>query len=96
MKFTLLNITDEEITFNIENAVTMTATYKLDFSHSEGKWNIDPQRDSYIEYFELELNDEVLVDLGETEEYRSWSFTKEVYQFIRRKIQDYNFHIQLI
>lgn len=91
----LLEITNEEIKFNVGDII-FTATYELEFSHSEGERTIDPQRDTYFEYYELNLGDEVLMDVNDVEKYTEWYPSGKSYNTIKGWVKNYNYHYEII
>lgn len=92
---TLLEINNEEIKFRV-GEIIFTATYELEFSHSEGERTIDPQRDTYFEYYELEFNDELLVDINGTEKYQKWAPSERIYNTIKGWVKNYHYHYEII
>ena len=91
----LLEITDEVIKFEL-GYINFEVTYELEFSHSEGQRTIDPQRDTFFEYYELELADEVLMDIGDTENYQKWAPSERIYNIIKGWVKNHHYHIEVI
>lgn len=91
----LLEITSEEIKFAVAE-VTFTVTYELEYSHSEGEVHLDPQRNTYFEVFELEIDDEVLVDINDSESYQKFAPTQRIYNIIKNWVKNYHYHIEVI
>ena len=89
----LLEITDETIKFDL-NSLVFETTYELVFSHSEGERTIDPQRDTYLEYYELELSDEALLDIHGV--YMKWKPSERIYNIIKGWVKSHNYHVEVI
>lgn len=92
LDFKLVEITDGTIRFTLPQQ-DIELVYELEYSHSEGEAHIDPTRNDYMEYFELELDSEALYD---QEKYEEFMPTDRLYNAIKNAVQNYHFHIVVI
>lgn len=92
MDFKLVDITDGTIRFTLPQQ-DIELVYELEYSHSEGTAHINPVRNDYMEYFELNLDTEALYD---QEKYEEFMPSERLYNAIKNAVQKYHFHIQVI
>ena len=69
LQFELLEISEGLIRFKLYGEIEYELVYELVYDHSEGEFSAEPYKHDYEEYFELELDNEVLVNQESYEQF---------------------------